>query len=70
MNSITIRIMDLEEILRKAKEQIKRDSDLIPVIEIESAKHGKYHGDSDTMRIRILSAYAECDSKTLTYINF
>jgi len=69
-NSIHIRIEDLEKIVSAAKEAHKRDSDLSSCVRLEKGKRGESHTDSDTIRVQMLSAYAECDPKTITYINF
>lgn len=66
----TIRIEDLEKIIKEAKENHKRDNSFALCVEIENGPISQVHGESDSIRVRQLNSYADCDSKTIMYINF
>lgn len=69
-STITITVKDLERIIEEAKYNYKRDNSLAMCVELESAKPNDEYAKSDTIRVRQLSGYAECDPKTILYINF
>lgn len=59
--TITLSIEELENLIEKAKEGC--DDVYVPVVEIEAIQHGKYYMDSDRIDARLLSGYADCNSK-------
>ena len=62
---ITLSIIELEKIIEAAKENALKSKDMSEYVEIEVIKERKYHLDSDVVKVRQLSVYAECNSTVI-----
>jgi hypothetical protein len=62
-NTLNISIKSLEDIIKHAKQHIKSKSYLSETVEIEVCESGKYHNESDKIKVFIQSGYAECRSE-------
>lgn len=67
---ITIKIEDLERIIKEAKSTCKYDDSLSLCVELYKGKESDIHAQSDSIKVVQLSGYAECMGKTIIYINF
>lgn len=67
---ITVRIEDLEEIIKESKLAHKYDDSLSLCVEFHKGKESDSHAQSDSIKVVQLSSYAECIGKTVAYINF
>lgn len=67
----TITIKDLQDILKSAKDYVKRHKkEALPCITIESVKRQKEYGESDTFRICVLSSETKGGTTVIKYLNF
>lgn len=67
---ITVRIEDLEKIIKEAKLAHNFDDSMSLCVELHKGKEADTHAQSDSIKVVQLSGYAECEGKTLIYINF
>jgi len=65
---ITIKISDLEDIVKAAKLKKESDSSLGNTVNLKQILESQIHGASDTLEVRLNSAYAECNGLKLGYI--
>lgn len=59
--TVTLSISELESLIKKAKEGC--DDVYVSIVEIEVIQPSKCYMDSDRIDARLLSGYAECNSK-------
>lgn len=67
---ITVRIEDLEKIIKEAKLAHKYDDSLSLCVELHKGRESDSHAQSDSIKVVQLSSYSECVGKTVAYINF